>query len=102
MHAGIFSRIDKRAGGNKAMQVGIFQNSLVKNHEKWKNLKKIINVQKVIRLCRLEIFKKLMICAARLLDTLEYFQACALVGVSSECIFLTLEAYLTTFFSNIF
>ena len=25
MEAGNFSRIDKRAGGNKAMQVGIFQ-----------------------------------------------------------------------------
>ena len=72
MQAGNFSRINKRAGGNKAMQVGIFQNSLVKNHKKWKNLKKIINVQEVIRPCRLEIFTKLMICAARLLDTLEY------------------------------
>ena len=74
MQAGNFSRINKHAGGNKAMQVGIFQNSLVKNHKKWKNLKKIINVQEVIRPCRLEIFKKLIICAARLLDTLEYLQ----------------------------
>ena len=40
MQAGYFSRINKHAGGNKAMQVGIFQNSLVKNHKKWKNLKK--------------------------------------------------------------
>ena len=66
-----FQKTNKHAGGNKAMQVGIFQNSLVKNHKKWKNLKKIINVQEVIRPCRLEIFKKLIICAARLLDTLE-------------------------------
>jgi len=72
MQAGNFSRINKCAGGNKAMQVGIFQNSLVKSHKKWKNLKKIINVQEVIRLYRLEIFRKLIICAARLLDTLEY------------------------------
>ena len=62
---------NKRAGGNKAVQVGIFQNSLVKNHKKWKNFEKLINVQEVIRACRLEIFKKIIICAARLLDTLE-------------------------------
>ena len=40
MQAGNFSRINKRAGGNKAMQVGIFQNSLVKNHKKWKKFEK--------------------------------------------------------------
>ena len=72
MQAGNFSRINKRAGGNNAVQVGIFQNSLVKNHKKWKKIEKLINVQEVIRACRLEIFKKIIICAARLLDTLEY------------------------------
>ena len=72
MQAGNFSRINKRAGGNNAVQVGIFQNSLVKNHKKWKKIEKSINVQEVIRACRLEIFKKIIICAARLLDTLEY------------------------------
>ena len=39
MQAGIFSKIDKRAGGNKAVQVGIFQISILKNHKKWKNFK---------------------------------------------------------------
>ena len=72
MQAGNFSRIDKRAGGNNPVQVGIFQNSLVKNHKKWKKIEKLINVQEVIRACRLEIFKKIIICAARLLDTLDY------------------------------
>ena len=41
MQAGNFSRINKRAGGNNAVQVGIFQNSLVKNHKKWKKNWKI-------------------------------------------------------------
>ena len=30
---------NKRAGGNKAVQVGIFQKSIVKNHKKWKNFR---------------------------------------------------------------
>ena len=38
------------------------------------SFQKLINVQEVIRLCRSEIFKKLIICAACLLDTLEYLQ----------------------------
>ena len=71
MQAGNFSRINKRAGGKKAVQVGIFQNSLVKNHKKWKNFKKLNNMQEVIRPCRSEIFIELTICAARLLDILE-------------------------------
>ena len=37
----------------------------------WK-IQKIMNVQEVIRAYSLEIFKKLIICAARLSDTLEY------------------------------
>ena len=53
MQAGNFSRINKRAGGNNAVQVGIFQNSLVENHhKKWKKIEKLINVQEVIRACR--------------------------------------------------
>ena len=36
MKAGKVSKIDKRAGGNKGVQVGIFQKSIVKNHKKWK------------------------------------------------------------------
>jgi len=72
VQAGKFPKINKRAGCNKAVQVGIFQKSIVKKScwlEKFQNL---INVQDVIRPCRLEFFKKLIICAARLLDTLEY------------------------------
>ena len=34
MQAGKISKIDKRAGGNKAVQAGIFQKSIVKNHKK--------------------------------------------------------------------
>ena len=41
---------------------------------KREKLQKLINVQEVIRLCRWEIFKKLIICAALLLDTLEYLR----------------------------
>ena len=39
MQAGKISKIDKRAGGNKAVQVGIFQKLIVKNHKIWKNFK---------------------------------------------------------------
>lgn len=62
------------AGWNKAVQVGIFQELLL-----WKtllagNFPKLINVQVQdgIRVCRLDFFKKLISCAARLLDRLEY------------------------------
>ena len=40
MQAGKISKIDKRAGGNKAVQVGIFQKSIVK------------------KLCKMEKFQK--------------------------------------------
>ena len=33
MQAGKISKINKRAGGNKAVQVGIFQKSLIENHK---------------------------------------------------------------------
>ena len=72
MQAGKISEIDKRAGCNKAVQVGIFQKSIVKKLCWLEKFPKLINVQDVIRPCRLEFFKKLIICAARLLDTLEY------------------------------
>ena len=39
MQAGKFSKIIKSAGGNKGVQVGIFQKSIVKNHKKWKNFR---------------------------------------------------------------
>ena len=61
MQAGKISKIDKRAGGNKAVQVGIFQKSIVKKLYKKETFQKLINVQEVIRPCRLEIFKKLII-----------------------------------------
>ena len=73
MQSGNFSEINKRAGCNKAVQVGIFQKSIVKKLYKKEKFQKLINVQEVIRLCRSDIFKKLIICAALLLDTLEYF-----------------------------
>ena len=72
MQAGKFPKINKRAGCNKAVQVGIFQKSIVKKPCRLEKFLKLINVQDVIRPCRLEFFKKLIICAARLLDTLEY------------------------------
>ena len=52
MQAGKISKINKRAGGNKAVQAGIFQKSIVKNHKKVEKFQKSINVQEVIRLCR--------------------------------------------------
>ena len=39
MQVGKISKINKRAGGNKAVQVGIFQKSIVKNHKKRKNFR---------------------------------------------------------------
>ena len=60
MQAGNFSKIDNCAGCNKAMQVGIFQNSIVKRSSLLGNFQKLINVQDVIRPCRLENFEKLI------------------------------------------
>ena len=70
--SGKFSKIKKRAGWNKTVQVGIFHFLLVKIKVLARNFPKLINVQDGIRLCRLEFFKKLISCAARLLDRLEY------------------------------
>ena len=36
MQAGKFPKMNKHAGCNKAMQVGIFQKSIVKNQFDWK------------------------------------------------------------------
>ena len=60
MQAGKFPKINKRAGCNKAMQVGIFQKSIVKKSSWLENFQKLINMQDVIRPCRLENFKKLI------------------------------------------
>ena len=68
MQAGNIPKMNKRVGCNKTVQVGIFQKSI---ETKWCRLEKIlklINVQDVIRPCSLEFFKKLIICAACLLD----------------------------------
>ena len=54
MQAGKFPKINKRAGCNKAMQVGIFLKSIVENSILPENFPKLINVQDVIRPCRLE------------------------------------------------
>ena len=58
MQVGNFPKINKCAGCNKAMQVGIFQKSVVKDLISEKNIPKIINVQDVIRPFRLEFLKK--------------------------------------------
>ena len=72
VQAGKFPGINKRAGCNKAVQVGIFQESIVKKTCRLEKFQKLINVQDVIRPCRLDFFKKIIKRAARLLDTLEY------------------------------
>ena len=58
VQAGKFPEINKRAGCNKAVQVGIFQESIVKKPFMLKNFLKLINGQDVIRQCRLDFFKK--------------------------------------------
>ena len=57
MQAGKISKINKRAECNKAMQVGIFQKSIVKKLSWLEIFQKLIKVQDVIRPCRLENFK---------------------------------------------
>ena len=57
-------KINKRAGWNKAVQVGIFHFLLMQNKVLAQNYPKLINVQDGIRACRLEFFKKLIRCAA--------------------------------------
>ena len=72
VQAGKFPGINKRAGCNKAVQVGIFQESIVKKTCRLEKFQKLINVQDVIRPCRLDFFKKIIKRAACLLDRLEY------------------------------
>ena len=72
VQAGKFPGINKRAGCNKAVQVGIFQESIVKKACRLEKFQKLINVQDVIRPCRLDFFKKIIKRAACLLDRLEY------------------------------
>ena len=60
MQAGKISKINKRAGCNKAMQVGIFQKTIVKKSSLQENFPNLINMQDVIRPCRLENFEKLI------------------------------------------
>ncbi len=54
------------------MQVGIFQESIVKKTCRLEKFQKLINVQDVIRPCRLNFFKKIIKRAACLLDRPEY------------------------------
>ena len=70
-----FPKINKRAGWNKAVQVGIFHFLLMQNKVLAQNYPKLINVQDGIRACRLEFFKKLIRFAARLFDRLKYFES---------------------------
>ena len=71
VQAGKIPKINKCAGGNKAVQVGNFQKSIVKKQCRLEKFLKLINVQDVIRPCRLDFFKKLIKRAACLLDRLE-------------------------------
>ena len=57
MQAGKFPKINKRAGCNKAMQVGIFQKSIVKKSSCLESFQILVNVQDVIKPCRLEFLK---------------------------------------------
>ena len=83
MQAGKFLKINKRAGWNKAVQVGIFKKLLKWNACRLENFPKLINVQDGIRPCRLEFFKKLISCAARLLKRLEYRSGFSQKGLKS-------------------
>ena len=75
VQAGKFPGINKRAGCNKTVQVGIFQESIVKKTCRLEKFQKLINVQDVIRPCRLDFFKKIIKRAACLLDRLEYLSS---------------------------
>ena len=71
MQDGKIPKVDKRAVWIKSVQVGIFQKLLSLKTLLAGNFPKLINVQDGIRMCRLDFFKKLISCAARLLDRLE-------------------------------
>ena len=72
VQAGKIPKINRRAGCNKAVQVGIFHFLLVQIKVLALNFPKLINVQDGIRPCRMEFSKKLIRFAARLLGRLEY------------------------------
>ena len=69
---GKIPKTNKHAGWNKAVQVGIFQKLLLWKPIWGEKFQKLINVQDGIRVCRLDFFKKIISCAARLLDRPEY------------------------------
>ena len=60
MQDGKFSKIDKHAGWNKGMQVGLFLFSLVKIKVLSQKFLKLIKVQDGISMCRLDFFKKII------------------------------------------
>ena len=72
MQDGKFSKINKHAGWNKGMQVGLFLFSLVKIKVLSQKFLKLIKVQDGISMCRLDFFKKLIRFAAWLFGTVEY------------------------------
>ena len=69
--AGKFHEINKRAGCSKAVQVGIYQESIVKKTFRLEKFLKLINMQDVIGPCRLDFFKKIVKHSACLSDRLE-------------------------------
>ena len=91
VQAGKFPGINKRAGCNKAVQVGIFQESIVKKTCRLEKFQKLINVQDVIRPCRLDFFKKIIKRAACLLDRLEYIGKVYCVMLNITCTFQTFD-----------
>ena len=68
-------KINKHAGWNKAVQVGIFHFLQMQNKVLAQNYPKLKNVQDGIRACRLEFCKQLIRFAARLFDSLKYIHA---------------------------
>ena len=73
MQVGKFSKISKHAGGNKAVQVGIFRKPIVKKiikNGKFSKINKRVGGNKAVQVGNFQI---LVICAALLLDTPEYF-----------------------------
>ena len=80
VQVGKISKINKSAGWNKAVQVGIFG---IHYNDLWffpKNLKILIKVQVGIRACRLENFEKLIRFAALLFGRLKYLSRAAVNG----------------------
>ena len=72
MQGGKFLKTNKRAGWNKAVQVGILAVLLLLIEVLLEYFPKLINVQDGIRACRLDFFKQLIRFAARLFGSLKY------------------------------